>query len=92
MAYMLWYEPWPLRTYTKAFGSRLVKLFGYLRDQVTAVKVATAGMGSAIDLFREATYGDPCQDAELIEVVRYLRGCEGLSIPPEWRALLPTHL
>ena len=68
-----------LRTYTKAFGSRLVKLFSHLRHQVSSVRISTTSM-------------DGCEDASLKQVAHYLRGCAGLSIPPEWRPLLPSHL
>ena len=35
---------------------------------------------------------DDCEDAALIEVVHYLRGCRSLDIPQEWRQVLPEKL
>ena len=70
----------------------MVKIFDGLKRQLPAVKVDTDLSVSARELFAAATYEDDCSDAKLREVIFYLRGCKGLSIPPSWRPLLPEYL
>ena len=47
---------------------------------------------SVKEVFQELDYGDLCEDAEMVQVVRYLRGPTKLVIPDGWRELLPDHL
>ena len=46
----------------------------------------------AILLFQAMDDSDSCEDAGLIAVAHYLRGCKALCIPEEWRAVLPKRL
>ena len=46
----------------------------------------------ALLLFQAMDDNDDCEDAALIEVVHYLRGCRSLDIPQEWRQVLPEKL
>ena len=69
-----------------------MQIFVMLKAQPVELKHRAEGSSSALELFRNATYDDDCSDANLKDVVLYLRGCTGLRIPPEWRPLLPTHL
>ncbi|CAE7576215.1 unnamed protein product [Symbiodinium sp. CCMP2592] len=46
----------------------------------------------AILLFQAMDDSDNCEDAGLIAVAHYLRGCKALCIPEEWRAVLPKRL
>ena len=47
----------------------------------------------AMQMFAAADFAqDMAEDAKLVEVAHYLRGCRGLQIPPAWRPLLPTKL
>ena len=48
--------------------------------------------GEAKKLFLELEWTDMCEDASLVEVAHFLRGCTGLKIPEGWRPLLPTRL
>lgn len=48
--------------------------------------------GEAIELFRAMDDHDRCEDADLVTVVHYLRGCCALEIPEAWRAVLPQRL
>ena len=48
--------------------------------------------GEALRMFRAMNDNDRCEDADLVPVVHYLRGCRALEIPEEWRAVLPTRL
>ncbi|CAE7839921.1 unnamed protein product [Symbiodinium sp. CCMP2592] len=76
------------QTYPMGLGKRLVKLLALLKMTVPPVEVR--GHGDAVEMFRNADYeGDDCSDAELRQVVYYLRGCRGLKIPQRWRPLLP---
>ena len=43
-------------------------------------------------MFAEMQYEDWCDDARFRDVIRYLRGSKGLSIPPEWRPLIPDYI
>lgn len=57
---------------------------------------AESGVGAkpneAVMLFQAMDDSDKCEDADLIAVAHYLRGCKALRIPEEWRAVLPTRL
>ena len=44
------------------------------------------------EAFQLLDYGDLWKDAQMLEVVRYLRGSTKLVIPDGWRELLPDHL
>lgn len=48
--------------------------------------------GNALSLFQEATFDDRCEDAGLISVIVYLKGCNGLRIPEAWKPLIPKQL
>ena len=69
-----------------------MKLFVMLKAQPVELKHGFQGSGSALEMFRDANYEDDCSDANLKDVVVYLRGCTGLRIPAHWRPLLPTEL
>ena len=43
-------------------------------------------------MFAQLDYDDLWEDAGLVTVAHYLRGCAGLRIPPQWRPLLPVRL
>ena len=81
-----------LREYTSCFAKRMMKVFAGLKKQLPAVQVQTDPSASAKELFAAATYEDQCSDANLREVIFYLRGCTGLRVPPSWRPLLPEYL
>ena len=71
----------------------MVKIFVGLRKQLASLKIETDPSVCARELFANASYqDDDCSDANLKEVIVYLRGCKGLRIPPDWRPLLPEHL
>ena len=40
------------------------------------------------ELFAAMPWGDLWNDADMVSVVRYLRGSKKLRIPPEWREVL----
>lgn len=63
-----------------------------LKAQPVELKHCVQGSGSALEMFRDASYDDECSDANLKDVVFYLRGCTGLRIPAHWRPVLPTQL
>ena len=44
------------------------------------------------ELYEKYEWGDLWSEGHLIDVVRYLRGSKRLTIPEEWRPLLPTEL
>ena len=46
----------------------------------------------AILHFQSLSYGDTCEHAAMSEVVRYLRVLKCVSIPEEWRPLLPQEI
>ena len=46
----------------------------------------------ALLLFQSMDDDDACEDADLITVAHYLRGCRCLEIPEEWRQVLPKKL
>jgi hypothetical protein len=47
---------------------------------------------SAKSVFTMISNRDLWEEADLISVVKYLKGNKHLHIPPEWRDVLPTHL
>ena len=49
-------------------------------------------VSSLMDMYARLPWGDGWDDASLKNVIRYLRGSRLLSIPDEWRPLLPTEL
>ena len=68
-----------------------MELFRFLKPDMVPLQIATSASESALELFEKANYGDDdCNDAELREVVYYLRGCRGLHVPSKWLPLLPT--
>ena len=69
-----------------------MQLFPGLSKQLPAFKVEVEPGLCALQMFSEAGYEDDCSDANLREVVYYLRGCTGLQIPASWRPLLPEYL
>ena len=47
----------------------------------------------AMQMFDSADFAqDMAEDANLVGVAHYLRGCTGLQIPENWRPLLPRKL
>ena len=68
---------------------RLVLLKLFLHTQLAPQVIEEQSAKEAFDLL---DYGDLCEDAEMVQVVRYLRGSTKLVIPDGWRELLPDHL
>ena len=56
--------------------------------RATEVDMATP----LIDMYRAYEWGDLWNEADLLAVVRYLRGSKKLTLPPEWRGVLPRHV
>lgn len=80
--------------YTRAFACKAVRVFTqnvHMRRE-TQHPWQEATCEQARSMFAQLEYDDLWEDAGLVSVVRYLRGCQGLSIPPQWKPLLPTRL
>ena len=85
-----------LRIYTYQFARRALQLAKdspYLKDaQQVGPHRAFCSESAARELFKSNEYTCLSDDAELLPFAHYLRGCQGLRIPPLWRPLLPEKL
>mmetsp|Transcript_40679 Transcript_40679/g.63947 ORF Transcript_40679/g.63947 Transcript_40679/m.63947 type:complete len:346 (-) Transcript_40679:30-1067(-) len=78
--------------YTWKYAAKIVDL-GFKsvhqeRDPIPNVDFTTP----LTELYEKYEWGDLWSEGHLIDVVRYLRGSKRLTIPEEWRPLLPTEL
>ena len=81
------------RMYTRRFARRALEIV-QKSPLVPFDQEALPSMSSqeARNLFAAEQFQDMCDDAMLRPFVAYLRGCRGLSIPPQWRDLMPKRL
>ena len=81
------------RICTRAFATRAVELVRAQNHRMeSSYPQMEAYEGEARKIFSELGFADMAEDAKLVELAHYLRGCTGLAIPTEWRPLLPTRL
>ena len=79
--------------YTRQFASRAFEVMQLGESALSKSEYPLQERpGEAIELFRNMDYDDRCEDADLVTVVHYLRGCHSLKIPEDWRAVLPKRL
>ena len=82
-----------LRTYPVAFGGKFLSLLEMFRSRAEGKPTLTPEVEASLDaryLFRDLPWGDMWEDAEIVELVVYLRGNKNLRIPEHWRDFLPT--
>ena len=83
------------RTYPHKFGHALQRLVpGFIRATASAPRM-TPEIRSALDgrqLFASMPMTDLRPDADIVPLVRYLRSNIALTIPPDWREVLPYTL
>ena len=82
---------WPisvLRSYPRGFGLQIAKMMPSMVSEGKSQMLAT--QASVLDpkaIFQSMEFKEPGQQADLVSVVRYLRGSKLLRIPEDWRPL-----
>ena len=73
------------------FGLRMVRLRQRLKKERASRAIPPADLDPK-QIFASGTFSDIWEDAQMPEVLAYLRGNKSLQIPADWRELLPTAL
>ena len=81
------------RTYPPGFGRWLAKLHGrFLKEREAQWDFSKEALEeSLLSFFGRIPWGDLWEDADMVSVLRYLRGSQSLHLG-EWRPLFPKEL
>ena len=80
------------REYPPKFALKLVSLFNELVDEKAGVPSLPDPLPSISEMCDSATFADMWEEADMGEVVAYLRGGKGLRLSAEYRSLFPEVL
>ncbi|OLP93317.1 hypothetical protein AK812_SmicGene24799 [Symbiodinium microadriaticum] len=82
-----------LRQYTAAFGQKIAEELHSLIKYTPRVNDRDSLQNrDAMDIWSSWDWGDLWPMADMAEFVKYLYGAKTVSIPAEWKPLLPTEL
>ncbi len=84
-----------MREYPINFGMKFVRMLPALRTGGGGQPILDKKSVAALDakaIFESMKFDDLWEDAEMVEVLQYLKGNSGLEIPEEWKNVLPTKL
>ena len=83
----------PIRQYTAAFGQKIAEELHSLIKYTPRVNDRDSLQNrDAMDIWSSWDWGDLWPMADMAEFVKYLYGAKTVSIPAEWKPLLPTEL
>ena len=80
------------REYPAKFALKLVSLFNELVDDKKGVPSLPEPLPSVREMCESTTFADMWEEADMGEVVAYLRGGKGLQLSAEYRSLFPAVL
>lgn len=80
------------RNYPPDFGKKLSSMYVDLVNNKLGMPCLPDVLPSAIQTFTQMSFEDVWQEANVVDVVHWLRGGRGLAIPNEWRPVLPHKL
>ena len=82
------------RIYTRAFAKKALEvvLYSPYKNDPLQDPLNHSSDLEARRLFQAEQYSELADDAELLQLVIYLRGCRGLQVPEQWAPLLPKKL
>ena len=80
------------RQYPGRFALKMVSLYNELVDTRQAVPGLPEEPGTIAGIVGSMTFADMWEEAQMGEVVQYVRGGKGLKVPSEYRDLFPEAL
>lgn len=80
------------RNYPHDFGLKLTQLFPELVSNKAGLPQLPEQVPPGELTFSQMEFDDPWQDADVVGTIHWLRGGNSLTIPNEWRPLLPKKL
>ena len=81
-----------LRQYPERFCVRMLALLNELMENKSGAPLLPESLPEVPEILEGMAFTELWAEAEMAEVVRYLRGGRGLQLPPQYRSLFPDSL
>ena len=86
-----WLAPGTPRNYPIRFALKLVQLQPLLvKDKYRSCRSFCSGPQQVVDILKTLDYENQWEEAQLGDVIKYVRGARSLQVPPEYKVWLPT--